>query len=106
MFAPSLRRVLIWLLIAMWPGNASCPTAGKPRVPEARSTPGPYRMMLTSNPLRTRRVEVSRFTRATEIARRPPEGAAPGPAPPCWWAPGLAVAARHHLDGEAAQLPR
>jgi hypothetical protein len=34
-------NVRSWLLIAMWPGNASSPTFGKPREPEAISTPGP-----------------------------------------------------------------
>src|SRR4051812_23734716 len=54
------------LLIAMWPGNASSPTFGKPRVPDAIRTPGPYRTRFVLKPLRTRRVVVSRFTRPTE----------------------------------------
>ena len=39
--AEELRDVRSWLLIAMWPGKASSPTFGKPREPDAISTPGP-----------------------------------------------------------------
>jgi hypothetical protein len=54
------------LLIAMWPGNASSPTFGKPREPEAISTPGPYRIRCVLKPLRSTRVVVKRFTNPTE----------------------------------------
>jgi hypothetical protein len=52
--------------MAMWPGKASSPTFGKPRVADAISTPGPYSTSFVSKPLRSTRVVVSRLTRPTE----------------------------------------
>jgi hypothetical protein len=51
----------------MFPGKASSPTFGNPRVADAISEPGPNRTMLVSNPLRRIRVAVRRLTTDTEL---------------------------------------